>query len=157
LRLAERQLRLERQLPAMLLGEAKAADAAESHDLARMCQKHKRLYAAAARLYADAFRAEPKPADDLRAGHRYNAACSAAMAATGQGEDAAKLDDKDRAGLRRQAVDWLGADLAARTKLLGGGDPQARAAVRATMRHWQTDTDLTGVRHPWSLLRLPAE
>jgi hypothetical protein len=39
--------------------------------------------------------------------YRYNAACCAALAAGGQGKDADKLDDKERARLREQACDWL--------------------------------------------------
>jgi hypothetical protein len=32
-----------------------------------------------------------------------------------------------------------------------------RAAAGATLTHWQGDADLRGIRHPWPLLRLPAE
>jgi hypothetical protein len=35
---------------------------------------------AAARWYSEAFAAQPKLADDLNAGHRYEAACAAALA-----------------------------------------------------------------------------
>ena len=45
-------------------------------------------------LLRPAFAADPNLADDPGSRHRYNAACSAALAAAGQGEDAAKLDDK---------------------------------------------------------------
>jgi tetratricopeptide (TPR) repeat protein len=45
----------------------------EALALAQMCQQHKKRYAAAARLYADAFAAEPKLAADLNRQHRYNA------------------------------------------------------------------------------------
>jgi tetratricopeptide (TPR) repeat protein len=74
--------------------------------------------AAAARFAAEAFAARPKLADDLRFPNRRNAACSAALAGCGQGQDAAKLDDAERARLRRQALDWLRADLAAWGALL---------------------------------------
>ena len=66
------------------------ADPGETIALATMCQQPtKKRDAAAARLYADAFAAEPKLAADLQQQHRYNAACSAALAAAGEGEDAA--------------------------------------------------------------------
>ena len=42
--------------------------------------------------------------------HRYCAACYAALAGTGQGEDAVKLDAKEQTRLRKQALDWLRAD-----------------------------------------------
>jgi tetratricopeptide (TPR) repeat protein len=53
-----------------------------------------------------------KPAGET---HRYNAACSAVLAAAGKGADAAKLDAKQRAVLRRLALGWLQADLQAWT------------------------------------------
>jgi len=44
------------------------------------------------------------------------AARAAALAAARKGEDAAKLDTKEQARLRQQALDWLRADLALHTK-----------------------------------------
>src|SRR5262249_48442588 len=114
----------------------------------------KRMHAAAARFSADAFAAEPKLADDLMAGHRYNAACYAALAAAGQGEDAARLDEKERARLRTQALDWLRADLALHTKRMQSGKPADRAAVQSAMKHWQKDTDLASVRDKDALDKL---
>jgi tetratricopeptide (TPR) repeat protein/tRNA A-37 threonylcarbamoyl transferase component Bud32 len=151
----ERFLALEKKLPALLKGQTRPADAAEGITVALLCQQHKRLYAAAVRFYAAAFTAEPKLADDLQSGHRYNAACVAALAAAGKGEDAAKLADPERAKLRQQALTWLTADLAAWTPLAEKGPPQARTAVPQTLRHWQQDPDLAGVRGD-ALARLPA-
>ena len=86
------------KLPAFQNGSYTPASNAERLGLAEWCQIEK-LNHTATRLYAAAFAADPKLADDLEAGHRYNAACYAALAAAGQGEDAAKLDDKDKARL----------------------------------------------------------
>jgi hypothetical protein len=66
---------------------------------------------------------EPGLAEDLNAQHRYNAARAAALAGCGAGEDAAHLTDSDRAGLRKQALDWLRADLEAWRKILDQGPP----------------------------------
>jgi hypothetical protein len=55
---------------------------------------------ASASLSATAFAANPLLATFVANGHRYNAACSAALAAADQGEDAAKLDDAAKAKLR---------------------------------------------------------
>jgi hypothetical protein len=63
-----------------------------------------RRYRSAARLYAEAFAAQPTLADDLQASHRYDAACSAALAAAGQGKEAPRADDKERARLRQRAA-----------------------------------------------------
>jgi hypothetical protein len=80
--------------------------------------------------------------------------CVAALAGCGQGADAAKLDEKERARLRRQALDWLRADLTAWGKLLDKQPEKARAAVQQALRHWQEDSDLAGVRGD-GLTRLP--
>jgi eukaryotic-like serine/threonine-protein kinase len=150
----ERWIALEEKLSAVLEGRGKPADNAERLALARLCLEHKNL-PAAARFYAEAFAAQPKLGDDLQAGHRYNAACAASLAAAGQGIDAAKLDDKERTRLRKQALDWLRADLAAWSKLVEGGETATRAAVVKTLQHWQKDADLSGLRDAPALTKLP--
>ena len=112
-------------------------------------------YAGAARLWAEALAADPKLADDRQAQHRYNAACAAALAAAGRGEDDPKPDDAARARLRPQALAWLQAEFAAWAKVLDSGDPKARPLVRQTLRHWQVDPDLAGVRDAKALEALP--
>ena len=101
--------------------------------------------------------ADPKLADDLRAGHRYAAAAYAALAAAGQGTDAPKPDAKGRARLRGQALGWLRADLALWQKQADSGKPEGRAAAQRTLRHWQQDADLVAVRDQQALAILPAE
>ncbi len=151
-----RLLKLEARLPGMLRGEEQPASARECLDLAQMCV-HKKMNAAAARFWAKAFTADAKLADNLQAGHRYNAACYASLAAAGQGEDADKLDDNERARLRKQALEWLKADLAMWEKLLSSAQPAARAAVQQQMQHWQQDSDLAGIRNKAALAKLPAD
>jgi tetratricopeptide (TPR) repeat protein len=153
-RTAEQLVALEPRLPKLLKGEAKPADPAEAMVLARMCQDHKKLYATATRFYAEAFAAEPKLAGDLAAQYRYNAACAAACAGCGRGQDAAQLDDPERARLRRQALDWLRADLAQYAAIVDKGPAQARAGVQQRLEHWQQDTDFAGMRGA-ALAKLP--
>ncbi len=153
-RQAENMAAMDSKLPAFLRGEFQPKDAAELLGLAGVCQA-KKLHTAAMNLYAEAFAANAKLADDLKAGHRYDAACFAARAA-GQGENPAKLDNKERTRLRQKALDWLSADLALRRKQLGTGKPADRAAVQQALRHWQKDTDLAGIRDPAVLTKLPA-
>ena len=62
-----------------------------------------------------------------------------------------------RTRLRKQALDWLRADLALRTKQLGFGKPADRAAALQALRHWQQDTDLAGIRDAAALVKLPAD
>jgi tetratricopeptide (TPR) repeat protein len=153
-RQCQRLVDLEPRLPAILKGEDRPKDAEEQMALARW-QQDKRLYAAAARFYAAAFAQEPKLAGDLRRGHRYDAACAAARAAAGQGKDADKLDNKEKARLRRQALDWLRADLTAWAQVVEKDSPPDRALVQRQLQHWQKDPDLTGLRDKDALAKLP--
>jgi Flp pilus assembly protein TadD len=155
LQACERLLALDEKLPAILKGDAQPADNRERLLLADLCQRYKKRHAAAVRLFRAAFAAEPKLAGDLGNQFRYNAACSAALAGSGQGTDAAPLDGQERARLRQQALTWLRADLAAWGKRLGKGPREARAAVARTLRHWQQDPDLAPVRAQEALAKLP--
>jgi eukaryotic-like serine/threonine-protein kinase len=112
---------------------------------------------AMARLYAGAFSAAPSLADDLGAGHRYNAARAAAQAGCGQGADATGLGDEERAECREQARKWLRADLAARARAIDAGQSARRAAVRLALTRWRDEPDLACVRDPGELDRLAAD
>jgi serine/threonine-protein kinase len=154
IRQCERLIKLDRKLSAVLQGEAEPASAAERLALAELCRApSKRLHAAASRFYTDAFAADPKLAANLQQQHRYNAACSAALAAVGQGEDARLLPDQVAHRLRRQALDWLKDDLAAYAKLAERDQPAVKQAVRQRLTHWRQDADLASVRD--ALDRLP--
>src|SRR5262249_6383302 len=143
----ERLVELDERLPGFLAGKTTPVSPAEGIEVARVCSP-KRLHRAAAHFYEEAFAAEPKLADNLGAAHRYNAACAAALAGCGQGKDAGKLDDKERARLRRQALDWLRTDLEAWGRLLDDGPDRARtvATVTKVLKHWLVDADFSRVR-----------
>jgi hypothetical protein len=142
---AKRLVELDRKLPAILSGQEQPTHAAEYIEYVEAC-RYKRQYATAVRLYREAFAAKPPLAGDMRAWHRCNAACYAAQASTSQGEDAGSLDEVQRAHLRKQALDWLCADLAAWTNLLDSGNSDARALVQKNLQHWQRDPDLAALR-----------
>jgi hypothetical protein len=114
-------------------------------------------FASAARLWAEARETRPKLSDDplTQARYNFNAACAAALAAAGQGQDEPPLDDTAKTKLRRQALDWLRAELTALGKLLAPGTPQVRAAVADDLQHWNQDSDLAGIRTAESLAKLP--
>jgi eukaryotic-like serine/threonine-protein kinase len=112
------------------------------------------LTCASARLYADAFAAEPSLANDPQRARRYYAACMAASAGCGRGKDASNLDDEERARLRDQARRWLRAEVAAWGKKLDS-DRAAKTSVENALKRWRTDPDLAGLREPDSLERLP--
>jgi tetratricopeptide (TPR) repeat protein len=152
----ERWLALEERLAAVQQGRANPADPAERLSLAQLCQQVRQRYATATRFYAEAFVAQPPLAENLRAGHRYNAACAAALAGTGQGSDRGGVSDAERAGFRRYALTWLRADLGA-WATVGQGAPKARREMMQTLRHWLKDRDLAGLRDPQQIARLPEE
>jgi serine/threonine-protein kinase len=157
LRQCEQLLALDEKLGAVLEGKAKPA-LRERLTLAAFCQMPvKRFYAASARFYAQAFAQNAQLAAEMRQQFRYNAACAAALAGCGQGRDAAALAEQGRIRLRKQAVDWLRADLAYWGRLARSASPADRAAVRQALRHWQADPDLVGLRDQESLKKLPAE
>jgi hypothetical protein len=139
-------------------GEYRPKDNAERLKLVRPCVLQRR-YLVAARLLADAFGADPELAGSLNPQHRYNAACYATLIGSGQSKDAEELDDKERTRWRKQALDWLRADLAAYDKQLAIA-PTKTLPVRtlmARLQHWQRDSDLTGIRDPEAIAKLPAE
>jgi serine/threonine-protein kinase len=152
----ERMAELDGKLAAILRGQKQPADTAERLALAMICQRpYKRQHAASVRFYREAFHDKPQLADDLDAQHRYNAACAAALAGCGQGKDADKLDTKERARLRQQALDWLRAELTAYRQLMEQNADKAGPEIAQRMQHWLQDTDFAGVRGPDALARLP--
>jgi len=156
LRNAERLAALDARLPVLLAGKEEAKNTGERLAVARLCRMpHKKLYAASARWYGAAFAADPTLAENLASGNRYNAACAAALAGCGHGEDAASFDEKQRAQLRRQALDWLRTDLEAWRHLLAKGSAQVGLDIAQRMQHWQDHSDFDNVRETEALRKLP--
>jgi serine/threonine-protein kinase len=142
-------------LPACLDGKCQPQDKDERLALLGVCQFTNRSLALA-RLYTDAFAADPHLAEDLGAGHRLNAARAAALAGCGRGADAAGVGEGERARWRQQARQWLRADLAARGKAWDS-TPEARIRARLALTGWRGHPDLAGVREPAALDKLSAE
>jgi hypothetical protein len=117
----------------------------------------RKRFIVAARLAAEALEADPKLGDDRQVGHRYNAACAAALAAAGKGKDEPPADDAAKAKFRGQALDWLKAELAAWTKVLETNPEPARPVILQTIQHWKQDSDLAGLRDALALAKLPAD
>jgi tetratricopeptide (TPR) repeat protein len=134
-------------LPAFLDGKYRPDDNAERLGLLGACQFTNRT-CAMARLYSEAFAADPRLAEDLRAGHRFNAARAAALSGCGIGLDGAKLGVEERTAWRRQARDWLRADLAALTQLINSKRADSRDRVRESLARWNVEPDLAGLREP---------
>jgi tetratricopeptide (TPR) repeat protein len=151
----QRLLDLDIRLPALLKGENQPKDTTEQLALAVLCQRYKKCYAAAARFYADAFAAKPKLTPAQQAFIQYNATRAAALAAAGKGEDAAKLDAKEKTRLREQALAWLHDNLQLYAKHLEVADAKTHQAVQQALQHWQKDLDFDSVRDKEALANLP--
>jgi serine/threonine-protein kinase len=154
-RQCERLADQDRRLPALLQGTARAADASELAEFAAFCAAYKQLYRTAARWYAEAFAACPELAEDLEAEHRFAAARAAALAGDGQGKDAGLADAQERARWRKQALDWLRADLVRLGK--SADTPAARPAIRKRLQVWQATPHLAPLRDEAGLARLPQD
>jgi serine/threonine-protein kinase len=164
-------------LPTFLRGDYQPRDNDERLALVGACQCEGRNRAAA-RLYADAFANDPALAEDLatqcrsRAALgdkqpvgrieelatecRYPAARCAALAGCGVGADGADVSEAERRRWRKQAGDWLRADLSVWAKILDSGSPAARVLVRKTLTSWESDPALAGLRGSAALQKLPA-
>jgi Flp pilus assembly protein TadD len=151
---AERLAALEARLPGVLRGGERPASAEEALDLARICAP-KGWYAAAARLYQDAFARRPAWADDLAAAAGYHGACAAACAGTGRSRDVPAPDEAARARWRQQALKWLQDDLTLRAEQLDDGLSPTSGAVRQALLHWRSEPALAGLRDEDEVARLP--
>ena len=146
----------KKRIPALLRGEDKPADNAERLAFAQIAYNLKK-FAFATRLWAEALASDPKLGDNVQAQHRYKAARAAALAAAGRGQDEPPLDDAAKAKLRRQASDWLKAELTGWGKLVEANRPQVRPFIVRPLSQWQKDSDLAGIRDAAALAKLPAE
>jgi serine/threonine-protein kinase len=146
----QRLLELDGRLPDFLGRKATPANVDERIELAQLCV-YKQRHRSALRFYEEAFSTQPT----LLAANRYYAARAAALAGCGRGQDADKLDEPERARLRRQALDWLSADLETQGRLLDREPARAAAKVARDLRHRLGDSDFVGVRGPQALAKLP--
>jgi serine/threonine protein kinase/tetratricopeptide (TPR) repeat protein len=145
---------LDARLAAVIRGDQAPKDDSDRLELADRAYE-KALHAASARLYAEALTNDPKLAEIRKPEHRYNAACAAALAGSGRGKDDPPPDDAARGKFRRQALEWLNAELTFWKALASKGDPGDRETVAKTLEHWKGDADLAHVRDPTALARLP--
>jgi eukaryotic-like serine/threonine-protein kinase len=148
----ERLIAVEAKLPGILSGEDKPASAYEELELAVVCDL-KGLHRTSARLFASAFQSRPALATTMKLGYRYQAACVAAKASCSPTHF--PWDAVDRSHWRRQALDWLRADMAQMARGLEQS-PDTRKSVRDTLQRWQKEKVLACLREPEALAKLPA-
>jgi serine/threonine-protein kinase len=143
-------------LAALLKGKEQPQDNEERLALLGACQSQG-LWLSAARLYADAFAADPSLAEDVKTQGRYRAAVCAALASSATGKETSSLGAKEKAYWRKQAVDWLRADLALRSKALQTGSEADLSGLQQLLRQWQGDSDLAAIRDADVVALLPAD
>jgi serine/threonine-protein kinase len=142
---------LEAKLPDVIEGLISPAGPPEQIEYAELCY-YKQLFLASARFWADAFLAD----SSLAKAHRYNAACNAALAGSGQG-DGATLDAGQRGLWRKQALEWLQDELTAKTSQLETAKREDLPRLLNDVRHWLQDRDFNGIRHADEVAKLPAD
>jgi tetratricopeptide (TPR) repeat protein len=150
---AERLVQRDGELPAVLNGERKLTTAAENLEFGRLCAC-KQQWVAAARLFQTAFALDPAAAENLAAESRSLAARAAVLAGLGRGNDAPS-GEEERGPWRRQALDWLRADLALWQKRAAAGRADQLLPVRQALNRWRTHDALSGVRDARPLEALP--
>ena len=143
-------------LPAFLEGKYQPKDNDERLALLGVCQFQDRR-AATAGLYAAAFAADPKLAEDLAAGHRFNAARAAAVAGCGGrgGRRPRSASRSGRAGGSRPAP---GCGWTSPPGRNGWRPPTGRIAPKCR-RCWalsREEPELAGLRDAGAQERLPA-
>jgi serine/threonine-protein kinase len=164
-------------VPPFLRGGNQPREDDERLALVRIC-KSKGLYHTAARLFTDSFAGDPLLADELTADClkraaqsaqpadrneilnmecRYLAARCAALFGCGFGNDGTEFGDAERMQWRRQALEWLRADLTFWAKAAESQPETARAVARSMLTLWQSHPDLAGLREPAELKKLSAD
>jgi tetratricopeptide (TPR) repeat protein len=141
----------DKRLAEVLQGKTPKGNA-ERLVLAKRAYDTKR-YQVAVKFWADAMAADPQVAIQRQGFPRYNAACAAALVASGLDRDDPNPDDATRSRLRAQARDWLQGELDTWRGL--GDDLKSRPEIVRQLKHWQEDADLVGIRDDKALNLLP--
>jgi serine/threonine-protein kinase len=151
------------RLDDVVAGRAAPNSPAEAVNFALLCaQRYRRQYAAVARLFDRAFADDPRQAEDLTLSdelfesHRYYAAFAALWAGVGRAADA-PVKESERASLRRQALSWFRADLAAWAARANADDPGERAKAATALGVWLGDGEEFSVGAPTAPDGLPAD
>ena len=116
--------------------------------------RFRNLNCAAAKLYADAFAADPTLTEDARCRHRYNAACAAALAGAGVGDDAEKLSETDKAAWRKQSCKWLTSELESMARRMQSAPTENRDPSIWLLKQWQNNPAFSSLRDASALEKM---
>ena len=150
----ERLAALAGRIAELKAGRVEPADAGERLAWAQVCAGSG-LYSRAADLYAVCLAEDPALTADFRREVRLDAACAAALAVPRPEGRPTALDEAQFAPRRRQAIDWLRADLDAWSANFAA-DPRLPAAdVRRRFARWTEGPELAGLRDRAALAAMP--
>jgi tetratricopeptide (TPR) repeat protein len=136
---------LLRRLPEIASGTSQPKNPADALALAQLCQqKFQNRYVLSLKLTIEAFAADPKLADNLAAGHRYNSASAAVQAAAGKDVELKAFDVDEWGYLTGLGLKWLRADLAILSEQ--AKDQKLWPEVRKRLTAWKSDPNLMAVR-----------
>ncbi len=145
---------VDARLADVISGKATPKDDAERITLSGRAYL-KSLYVSSYQLSLEALANDPKLAEDRYNSCRYNAACSALLAASGEGKDLPQADDVAKSNYRKQALEWLQAELEAWAKVNETSSEELKARARKSLENWKVDADLAGIRDEKELAKLP--
>ena len=116
--------------------------------------RHKKLYAESARfLHRGTY--DQTRCEQYRSKQQFRASCAGGIAAEGQGSGASSLDVSRQAELRKQALSWLQADLAAWQLEVAAKDRKARSEIVPEAEALAAHRNLTGCADSDAVAKLP--
>jgi tetratricopeptide (TPR) repeat protein len=148
-------LALERKRVNVLAGKEKPTTAKDLVEMASFCQVVRQRLGEALPFYEAAFAAEPRLVGPNSSYTRLDAAWCAAVVATGQEPGTEKHDEKERARVRKLALEWLTGEKEAGRVFVEKGPDNFRRSVGRMLAMWQDDERLAPLRQASSLANLP--
>jgi tetratricopeptide (TPR) repeat protein len=142
---------IDKRFNEYLSRELKPATALERIGFAEICY-YKGMFARSSDEYAAAFAQDPALSADATKVYRYAAACSAALAGTGAGNDDPKPSEAEKAELRGRALRSLKDEF----RRAASSSKKNPGVIILLIDSWRSDPDLFGVRDPAALAKLPA-
>jgi serine/threonine-protein kinase len=146
---------IQDKIPALLAGRDELSDAAKLRVLAEWLDLFKRQPVASVRIFDIAFSKEATLKPGPKSPDRFQAACAAALAGCGAGNDTAGLDIKTRKQMRAKSLRWLRADLDYWYNHFMNGKMAERLAAAQAMHAWKDEKNLEAVREPAQLAQFP--
>jgi tetratricopeptide (TPR) repeat protein/Tol biopolymer transport system component len=151
--MAQGWIKLDRQVSAVLKEEIHPANVNEWLEYVQICE-WKKTHGNVVRLWQLAFLKHPS----LPSNYRFRASQSAVLASGNQGDDTGAANDMDRIAFRKQAHEWLKADLDTWSKkLFQTRQLKTTIDLTRTLLLWQYHPNFVQVRDEKHLAKLAKE